>query len=111
MKRLKYRKEVWKEMEKLKRNIKETEKAIRESIELGNTEKANGYTSGLWWLKEDLEKHRSEWKRLKGQPLENTKNVHLLSDAAETEMHVNVFYANKYLQTRGRRRNKHFVRH
>tara|TARA_R100001129_G_scaffold101501_1_gene69463 strand:+ start:1158 stop:2561 length:1404 start_codon:yes stop_codon:yes gene_type:complete len=110
MKRLKYRKEVWKEMEKLKRNIKETEKAIRESIELGNTEKANGYTSGLWWLKEDLEKHRSEWKRLKGKPLENTKNVHLLSDAAETEMHVNVFYANKHLQTRGRRRNKHFVR-
>ena len=110
MKRLKYKKELWKGMEKLKRNIKETEKAIRESIELGNTEKANGYTSGLWWLKEDLEKHRSEWKRLKGKPLENNKNVHLLSDAAETEMHVNVFYANKYLQARGRRRNKHFVR-
>ena len=104
MKRLKYRKEVWKGMKKLKRNIKETEKAVRESIELGNTEKANGYTSGLWWLKEDLEKHRSEWKRLKGKPLENNKNVHLLSDAAETEMHVNVFYANS------RRRNKHFVR-
>lgn len=102
MQKLKYKKEIWQGIKKLKRNIEETEKAIAESNKLGNTEKANRYTSGLWWLKEDLEKHRSEWKRLKGKPLENASWSMRLSDDEETIKAINVFYS-----TGGRRRNKH----
>ena len=106
MQKLKYKKEIWQGIKKLKRNIEETEKAIAESNKLGNTEKANRYTSDLWWLKEDLEKYKSEWKRLKGKPLDNASWSMRLSDDEETIKAINVFYS-----TRGRRynyiRNKH----
>ena len=106
MQKLKYKKEIWQGIKKLKRNIEETEKAIAESNKLGNTEKANRYTSDLWWLKEDLEKYKSEWKRLKGKPLDNASWSMRLSDDEETIKAINVFYS-----TRGRRynyiRNRH----